>query len=105
MLNFICCLKIIKVLLLNVLPKNQSLLNLNLKPMPRMIYDYTKSELESVSIDPNLFKRKLKKAVNSLLLYEIDQLQNWLMYFTINKPDLQQCLTEIKNEKSKKRFA
>jgi hypothetical protein len=68
--------------------------------MPRMIYDYTKSELESVSIDANLFRRKLKKAVNSLLPYEIDLLQNWLSYFTINKPHLQECITEtIKNKK------
>lgn len=68
--------------------------------MPRMIYDYTKSELESVSIDPNLFRRKLKKAVNSLLPYEIDLLQNWLSYFTINKPHLKECITEtIKNKK------
>jgi len=64
--------------------------------MPRMIYDYTKSELESVSIDPNLFRRKLKKAVHSLLPHEMDNLQKWLSYFTMNKPDLQHCLTELK---------
>lgn len=64
-----------------------------------MIYDYTKSELESVSIDPNRFKRKLKKAVNSLLPYEIDLLHNWLSYFTLNKPHLKDCLTEIESIK------
>ncbi|GEC79155.1 hypothetical protein [Flavobacterium aquatile] len=68
--------------------------------MPRMIYDYTKSELESVSFDPHLFKKRLKKATRNLLPYEIDQLENWLSYFTMNKPELQNCLTEItsKNE-------
>ncbi len=64
-----------------------------------MIYDYTKSELESVSVDPNRFKRKLKKAVNSLLPYEIDLLQNWLSYFTINKPHLKDCLSEFESNK------
>lgn len=67
----------------------------NLIIMPRMIYDYTKTELESVSFDSNLFKRSLKKAVRNLLPYEIDQLQNWLSYFTINKPELQNCYSEI----------
>lgn len=63
--------------------------------MPRMIYDYTKLELESVSFDQNLFKRKLKKAFNNLLPYEAEQLTKWLIYFTSNKPHLKECLTEI----------
>lgn len=67
--------------------------------MARMIYDYTKSELESVSVEPNLFKRKLKKAVKSLLPHEIDHLHKWLSFFTINKPDLQNCLSEVEIEK------
>lgn len=69
--------------------------------MPRMIYDHTKSELESVSFNPDLFRKRLKKAAKNLLPYEIDQLQNWLSYFTNNKPELRNCLTEIsiKNEK------
>jgi peptide deformylase len=70
--------------------------------MARMIYDYTKSELESVSIDPNRFKRKLKKAVHSLLPHEIDHLKKWLYYFTDNKPHLQECITEIDIEYFKK---
>jgi DNA replication protein DnaD len=63
--------------------------------MSRMIYDYTKSELESVSFDANLFKKRLKKALRNLLPYEIDQLQKWLSYFTVNKPELKKCSTEI----------
>jgi hypothetical protein len=66
--------------------------------MSRMIYDYTKNELESVSFDPNLFKRSLKRAVKNLLPYEIDQLEKWLGYFTINKPELKNCLTEINTD-------
>lgn len=70
--------------------------------MARMIYDYTKSELESVSINPNLFKRKLKKAAHSLLPHEMDHLQRWLSFFTINKPELQHCVNEIDTEINQK---
>ena len=63
--------------------------------MPRMIYDYTKSVLERVSFDPLLFMKELKKAIKSLLPYEIEQLTNWLKYFTSEKPELQQCLIVI----------
>ncbi len=59
------------------------------------MYDYTKSELESVSFDPDRFKRQLRKAVKCLLPYEIDQLHVWLSYFTTNKPELRSCLTEM----------
>lgn len=63
--------------------------------MPRMIYDYTKSVLESVSFDPLLFMKELKKAVKSLLLYEIEQLTKWLFYFTAEKPQLKPCLSVL----------
>ena len=67
--------------------------------MPRMIYDYTKTELENVSFDTNLFYKRLKKATKSLLPHEMDQLYNWLNYFTENKPDLKKCLIEINSKK------
>jgi hypothetical protein len=60
--------------------------------MPRMIYDYTKSVLERVSFDPVLFIRELKKAVKSLLPYEIEQLKKWLQFYTDEKPELKKCL-------------
>lgn len=60
--------------------------------MPRMIYDYTKSVLERVSFDPILFIRELKKAVKSLLPYEIEQLKKWLQFYTEEKPELKKCL-------------
>ena len=66
--------------------------------MPRMIYDYTKSTLESVSFDPNLFNKELKKGVRNLLPYEVDQLKNWLLYYTTNKPELERCLIDIEKE-------
>lgn len=60
--------------------------------MPRMIYDYTKSILERVSFAPDLFVKELKKAVRNLLPHEIEHLRNWLLSFTKEKPELQQCL-------------
>lgn len=60
--------------------------------MSRMIYDYTKNVLEKVSFDIKLFIKELKKAVRTLLPYEIDHLKKWLVYFTNDKPELKQCL-------------
>lgn len=60
--------------------------------MPRMIYDYTKLILERASFDPALFAKELKKALKVLLPYELEQLRNWLLYFTEQKPELKPCL-------------
>ncbi|WP_313807041.1 hypothetical protein [Flavobacterium sp.] len=63
--------------------------------MPRMIYDYTKSVLERVSFDPLLFMKELKKAVKTLLPYELEQLTKWLFFFTEEKPQLKPCLSVL----------
>lgn len=63
--------------------------------MPRMIYDYTKTMLERVSFDPVLFLKELKKAIRTLLPYEMEQLKKWLINFTIEKPELKECLIII----------
>jgi len=63
--------------------------------MPRMIYDYTKSVLERVSFDPLLFMKELRKAIKSLLPYELEQLKKWLLFFTEEKPQLRPCLSVI----------
>jgi hypothetical protein len=60
-----------------------------------MIYDYTKSVLERVSFDPVLFIRELRKAVKSLLPYEIEQLKKWLQFYTEERPELKSCLTIV----------
>jgi hypothetical protein len=57
--------------------------------------EYTKLILSKVSFDPNLFYRELKKAVNSLLPYEVEELKEWLNVYTKNKPELMQCVTLI----------
>ena len=65
--------------------------------MSRKIYSYTKSILERVSFDSVLFCKELNKALLVLFPYEIEQLTDWLMNYTIDKPELRQCLISIKN--------
>jgi DNA replication protein DnaD len=60
--------------------------------MSRLIYDYTKTVLERVSFDAKLFCKELEKALKTLLPYEIEQLTEWLLSFTSEKPELRQCL-------------
>ena len=67
--------------------------------MPRMIYDYTKSMLVNVSFDPMLFKKELRKGIRNLLPSEIEQLNNWLDYFTTNRPELKKCINELEINK------
>ena len=57
---------------------------------------YTKNILESVSFDPKLFSKELEKALKMLLPYEIEQLTDWLLNYTKQKPELRQCLIYIK---------
>lgn len=63
--------------------------------MPRVIFEYTKSVLERVSFDARLFCKELEKAVKVLLPYEVEQLREWLLNFTKEKPELRQCLRSI----------
>jgi hypothetical protein len=63
--------------------------------MSRKIFDYTKSVLERVSFDASLFCKELEKALKVLLPYEIEQLTDWLLNFTKEKPELKQCLLII----------
>lgn len=65
--------------------------------MKKTMFAYTKEILERVSFDPNLFRKELKKALKSLLPYEIDQLRDWLTNFTNEKPELRQCLQYVHN--------
>ena len=63
--------------------------------MSRTMFSYTKSILERVSFDPKLFCKELEKAIKLLLPYEIDQLRDWLLNYTKEKPELRQCLIYI----------
>lgn len=60
--------------------------------MKRTMFDYTKTILERVSFDPLLFCKELEKALKMLLPYEVEQLTDWLLSFTREKPELKRCL-------------
>jgi hypothetical protein len=64
--------------------------------MSKMMFDYTKSILERVSFDPVLFYKELEKAIRTLLPYEMEQLQEWLLNFIVEKPELKECLLLVK---------
>ena len=63
--------------------------------MKRPMVAYTKNILERVSFDPKLFCKELEKALKVLLPYEIEQLMEWLINFTNEKPELKKCFIEI----------
>ena len=64
--------------------------------MARAMFEYTKTVLEKVSFNAELFKKELEKAVNRLLPYEVKELYLWLREFTMNKPELHPCLAVVK---------
>jgi len=68
--------------------------------MARAMFEYTKTILKKVSFDADLFGRELKKALDRLLPYEIEELRLWLQQFTSNKPELYVCMNIIKIENS-----
>ncbi len=67
--------------------------------MARAMFEYTKTVLEKVSFNTELFKKELEKAVKRLLPYEVKELYLWLREFTLNKPELHVCLAVVKNHK------
>lgn len=64
--------------------------------MARAMFEYTKTVLKKVSFNSELFCKELKKGLESLLPYEIEELIIWLKTFTANKPELLICMTLIK---------
>lgn len=59
------------------------------------MFSYTKTILERVSFDPKLFCKELEKAIKILLPYELEQLTEWLIGYTTEKPELKNCLAYI----------
>mgnify|MGYP000064789890 FL=1 len=64
--------------------------------MARAMFDYTKTVLERVSFDTNLFCKELQKAVERLLPYEVEELKIWIGNLTLQKPELNKCLIYLK---------
>jgi hypothetical protein len=63
--------------------------------MKTKMFAYTKNILERVSFDPLLFCKELEKALIVLLPYEIEQLTEWLLNYTVERPELRQCLIYV----------
>jgi hypothetical protein len=59
------------------------------------MFAYTKTILERVSFDPILFCKEFEKALKILLPYEVEQLTDWLLNYTSEKPELRQCLIYV----------
>lgn len=59
------------------------------------MFTYTKKVLESVSFDPILFYKELEKAIKSLLPYELEELKEWLLNFTRERPELKDSISLI----------
>ncbi|WP_445748321.1 hypothetical protein [Polaribacter sp.] len=64
--------------------------------MARAMFEYTKTVLQKVSFNSELFCKELEKALQRLLPYEINELTIWLKQFTANKPELFVCMTLVK---------
>ncbi|EAR14551.1 MULTISPECIES: hypothetical protein [Robiginitalea] len=60
--------------------------------MAGSMLEYTKTVLQKVSFDARLFSRELQKAIKRLLPNELEELRNWLLLFTTDKPELQKTL-------------
>ncbi len=65
--------------------------------MARAMFDYTKTVLNKVSFDVNLFTKEVIKALNRLLPHEIEELKLWIQSLALNKPELESCLIYLKS--------
>lgn len=76
-----------------------NLLTLILKPkliMARAMFEYTKTVLNKVSFDANLFCKEVQKAMQRLLPYEIEELRIFIQQLVHQNPELNQCLIYLK---------
>ncbi|AUS04470.1 hypothetical protein [Pseudotamlana carrageenivorans] len=64
--------------------------------MARAMMEYTKTVLDKVSFDSNLFCREVQKAVQRLLPYEVEELKIFILSLVQQNPELNQCLVYLK---------
>ena len=60
--------------------------------MERAMLEYTKTVLQKVSFDSQLFTQEVKKAVRRLLPDEIKELRIWMVRYIYDKPELHSSL-------------
>lgn len=63
--------------------------------MARAMLEYTKTVLEKVSFDATLFCKEVKKAIQRLLPYEIEELKIYINSLVQQNPELNQCLVYL----------
>lgn len=64
--------------------------------MSRVMFEYTKTILNKVSFDANLFCKEVKKALQRLLPYEIEELKVFIEFLVTENPGLNKCLIYLK---------
>lgn len=64
--------------------------------MARAMFEYTKTVLQKVSFDVKLFCLEVKKAMERLLPYEIEELRIFINSLIQQNPELNQCLIYLK---------
>jgi len=64
--------------------------------MARAMFEYTKTILNKVSFDVNLFCKEVQKALQRLLPYEIEELKIYIESLVNQNPDLNKCLIYLK---------
>lgn len=64
--------------------------------MARAMFEYTKTILNKVSFDVNLFCKEVQKALQRLLPYEIEELKIYIESLVNENPDLDKCLIYLK---------
>ena len=60
------------------------------------MFEYTKTVLDKVSFDVSLFCKEVKKALERLLPYEIEELKVFIDSLIKQNPELNQCLIYLK---------
>ena len=60
--------------------------------MARAMFEYTITVLNKVSFDVTMFCKEVKKALQRLLPYEIEELKLYIFSLIRQNPELNQCL-------------
>lgn len=63
--------------------------------MARAMFEYTKTVLSKVSFDVTLFCKEVKKALQRLLPYEIEELKLYIFTLIRQNPELNKCLVYL----------
>lgn len=63
--------------------------------MPTAMLEYTKVILNKVSFDTSLFCKEVKKALQRLMPYEIEEIKTFIQSIVQQNPNLDACLIHL----------